>query len=1545
MVHFFITLFSLLFMKMFAPPPPQYRADLAGRLFTTLLLCSLTAFRSLGQTQLASATSPPHCYTTTAANDSSMHRSQTAPGTVRPAARSSSPGPCGEFAGFAPVFYAANGLPPLPIKTVRIMFHVIQKNDGSENYQSAAQDGLGLDEDLLRAYVGSTNPAAAPFTWPRGSGLPVRSTNDVYRGLQQRLQWPVPTPTPDPPLAPPLERDTRIQFEVVAVRYYRDTYGWDMSNVSFNGCGNGNSGLACMGYLHDRYITNTATNPGTSPSAPNQGPLSADEQANVIHVFFGEHPGTAASPLDQYGVRVCRYQAGGAANEIGGKVVMIRGGYWSLYHHPLGGIASSASVAMQHDGFKSGAYLFSHELGHCLGLVHTFDSNPCVNASNLPPTPEGESNNIMDYPRLPGLSLSQCQIGEMHDALSSGMGSDVSVTQVRDHWTQLPGLASAGGQDNHITSSQTWNTIHNLRGNLYVENGAILTIKCRVGFLGSVAKIVVQNGCQLILDGGTIGNYATGDLNEAPQNLRLLLGGDAGDSGNNGGLITWKNAGCQLTSGKMTAELVAGATLHVEASTRVAIQDAHFVTRNGSYLCVEPGATFRVFNTGTLVQDPGTTLGVRPGLTIVPTPTCVDACTLAAQLVPLIEGPSAPVCSGGLTLSLPGASLPGYAYQWLVNGTAVAGATTPSLSQTLTNAGTGVLTYNYSCVVQLPGGGCPAITRTFSVQVKPNAVPLPTTTTAFSLCVRNALYILADFYPQIFGFATPPSGTSITWQDDVAIACPQQRGGPIGGGPVVQPCVFNSQTARLTGTRYVLHVCNATASTCPVCQDITITLVDPPGLEATATPATVCPGQGSELHTPSPAFGNVSYTWQPGNLRGSTVSVTPTVTTTYTVTATGPNGCTSQQTVQVRVRPATCPVCSPSVQPMPPDLGSGFTFQSGNTYYFKQDTRLRHGIYVAEKGAKLVFDADVTLTLADDAGLVLEGATLTATCDEQWGGIVVEPNAGIIAFNVSSQQNEISHSHVAIDVNRKAVFNGQAPWSSLHLDGMRFLHNMRGLHLPGGADRPDGVRISDCLFDSDPAQMLAPYAYRSPTQQFCSYYHLNLNGDLSGLKLQGNQLKHALFGILAPDGTGLNSSETIFTECHIMGAMAYNQNSPVPSTWTENEFTFAPRNNPFINPNNPFVAAAYDDLAQLGDYPDQVALPGACTGLFASGEGLRLEGTRFWQSQPLIRYNISNPYPQIGLWAGPNTTYVHDGYFQNLQIGYVGQAQQYGGEVNGNTFDGCRTGVAFYNRDMYAPVGSVALTCNTFSQPEYFALAALVDPQSAIYAAYGIELGPQPANSGNSLGGQVDISTDPNSGGVLLQTNRFTNGAGVAVDPLFWHVYNAANNAPLNYVYYTDQSGSGRVADDATNVGYYSTGQQNTAANRVQLVQAYANSSPVLLNNPTGPNPNDCTSRGYPDTGLQARPAAPPPAAPYSLAQNVPNPCSGSTQIAYRLLGKTAAQLVIRDTYSGRVWQRETLSGGERTVEVNLRALPAGAYIYTLEVEGVAVAHKRLLVQ
>ena len=1433
----------------------------------------------------------------------------------------------------------------MPIKTVRLIFHVMQKDDGSENWQERTRDG-GVDEAILRGYINGV-------VWPQAGqpgSAPARGVNGLFTLLDERITA---TGTAITSAQPPYA-DTRIRFQLDAIRYYRSSYYWNMSNSAPAGC----EGGGCMGALYDTFVTNSANNPGIT----GQLQLTPEQKNNVIHVFFGENPGPPGAPLDQFGNSVSRYGTGGAAGSIPSKLIMMRGHYWSLRNHPYWAPGQPTNAGNQQQSFIYSSYVMAHELGHCLGLTHTFGGGCISSGANDPPAAaEGESNNIMDYPKYPGASLSQCQIGAMHDALSSTFVDDA---QIRDHWTRWAGPA----QDNIITQSQTWSTIHNLRGNLYVEPGAVLTVRCRIGMLGPTAKIVVRRGGQLIFDGGSLGNYATSSVNEAPQSLLIRLGGDPNDpnDANRTGLIEFRNAGCQLTSTRMRAELTARATLHLAGTARLQVSGASLQTLAGSYFCLEPTARLSRAAGGSYAIAADTTLGIGPnvGVVITPAPACVtNLCAVSSQELGIAGSiaENTPFCpnTGPVTLTVTGLPTPlpgGYAYQWLLDGTPLAGHVGATLTHSLPdNTGTANLTRVYSCRVQ-PPPGCPAVLLSYSVVLKPWAagIPVPVTTATRCVAAPYGYYNLAGLVPTVFASTTSPgtvtwSGTHVTYYGVVA-GRGAGAGGGGGGGGTGPYYLFNVAAALQTGaTQFTIYVSaqpTAPGGRCPTPTAITFILAPTPTLTVSTTFPTTCPANPTGTRLTATVAAGTTVRWQPGNLTGTSVLVFPAATTTYTATATNSAGCTNQKTLTLNVLPATCPVCEPDVVQMNPvqfgtpvtTYGNGYTFLSGTTYYFSANTTFKAGDFVAQPNARLLFGAGISLTLTGNARMELNGATLTATCNEQWSGITVQSLSGFVARSPTGIANEISHSTngIVLTGDPYRVYNIEIgktrAWSPLSLTGVRFKNNLRGVQLLQGSGGDRQVVISGCTFEADPQQMRAPYAYVSATTQWCSYAHISLFsngaspfGNVESITLDNNVFSGALFGLWAPTAPGIRTYGNTFRNCYIAGA--FNLLNTRASTWNTNTFNLSVPINDFINPANPFVAGAYAAIAALGAVPREVSYPGNAVGLCASGEPLTVSGNQFLQPTGLGSYTWDVPAPQTGLWAGPGTVALRNNVFQNLHVGAVEQAQQpAGGVAEGNTFVGCRTGLSFLNRNANAAPGDVKLTCNSFERPANVA-----------GTSFSIYLGPGPYVAGQ-LGRQVNIAEEflPLSNRYVpyLQTNRFI-GVSPPYNPnniqIFWHVCNEGDNAPFAYTRYNasadpNPNNAVAVVGDATMV----TGVSFPP----RLVQ--------LL-----PNVNDCASRRYPaGVGLRSAPtpAIEPNRASAYLAQNVPNPCTGSTSITYRTAPGSPAALVVRDAF-GRVWLRQEVAAGEHTVVLHLEKLPPGAYHYSLDVAGRPLAHHQLLVQ
>ncbi len=107
-----------------------------------------------------------------------------------------------------------------------------------------------------------------------------------------------------------------------------------------------------------------------------------------------------------------------------------------------------------------------------------------------------------------------------------------------------------------------------------------------------------------------------------------------------------------------------------------------------------------------------------------------------------------------------------------------------------------------------------------------------------------------------------------------------------------------------------------------------------PALLVSASASSVCAGSLVTLNV----SGANTYTWQPVNLTGSVISVTPSVSANYTVTGTSSLGCTSNATLSITVLPnpnvlllpLTQTLCAGQTLTVTQTGASSYTWQPGN---------------------------------------------------------------------------------------------------------------------------------------------------------------------------------------------------------------------------------------------------------------------------------------------------------------------------------------------------------------------------------------------------------------------------------------------------------------------------------------------------------------------------------------------------------------------------------------------------------------------------------------
>jgi Secretion system C-terminal sorting domain/Calx-beta domain len=229
--------------------------------------------------------------------------------------------------------------------------------------------------------------------------------------------------------------------------------------------------------------------------------------------------------------------------------------------------------------------------------------------------------------------------------------------------------------------------------------------------------------------------------------------------------------------------------------------------------------------------------------------------TTCAQRTGVAVTPATSSICQGSTQLLTGNTVAGTTYQWIQNGSNIAGETNPTY--TASTAG------NYQLLVTSTANACSGKTNFASVIVNPAPV-VTASTSAASICVGNTATLSGT------GAAT------YNWMP-----------GNISGASVsVTPSATTTYT--VTGTN---------AAGCTNTSTVAVTVNALPTVAATTSSASICVGNTATLS----GTGAATYNWLPGNLSGASVTVTPAATQTYTLTGTDANGCVNTSTVAVTV--------------------------------------------------------------------------------------------------------------------------------------------------------------------------------------------------------------------------------------------------------------------------------------------------------------------------------------------------------------------------------------------------------------------------------------------------------------------------------------------------------------------------------------------------------------------------------------------------------------------------------------------------------------------
>ncbi len=155
------------------------------------------------------------------------------------------------------------------------------------------------------------------------------------------------------------------------------------------------------------------------------------------------------------------------------------------------------------------ANTLNHEIGHSLGLLHSWTRNDgcedtpihsnCWGETGKPPCDGLISNNIMDYNRYSN-ALTPCQIARMHYNISKENSSQRKVT--RADWCTYRADKTITIQPNQKVD---WLSRKDVQGNLILQKDAELVVHCALS-MPAGSRIQLHPGARLVLNNSKIFN-------------------------------------------------------------------------------------------------------------------------------------------------------------------------------------------------------------------------------------------------------------------------------------------------------------------------------------------------------------------------------------------------------------------------------------------------------------------------------------------------------------------------------------------------------------------------------------------------------------------------------------------------------------------------------------------------------------------------------------------------------------------------------------------------------------------------------------------------------------------------------------------------------------------------------------------------------------------------------------------------------------------------------------------------------------------------------
>lgn len=250
-------------------------------------------------------------------------------------------------------------------------------------------------------------------------------------------------------------------------------------------------------YFHrdnDLYFTNSSKSRDRNIGDRRVYQKYGVKKGEILNIFMTEYP------LDSMDSRTFKKHVQGIAF---GNWVKVLG----AFHSSKDTVFTKSGYPLTH-GLYSQYRNLNHEIGHCLGMAHSWLKNDgcedtpshanCWSMNGRPPCDLPKtSNNMMDYCPVPQ-AITPCQIGTAHMTMSNKNKRVRGC--LKKTWCDFR-KSKTIEIDNFIE----WNASKDIQGHVVIKDNARLILRCRLA-LPKGAKIIVHPKGELVLDGATLEN-------------------------------------------------------------------------------------------------------------------------------------------------------------------------------------------------------------------------------------------------------------------------------------------------------------------------------------------------------------------------------------------------------------------------------------------------------------------------------------------------------------------------------------------------------------------------------------------------------------------------------------------------------------------------------------------------------------------------------------------------------------------------------------------------------------------------------------------------------------------------------------------------------------------------------------------------------------------------------------------------------------------------------------------------------------------------------